>query len=241
MRNKPWTRDELILGLDLYYKIAPSQYHRTEPKIIELSQLLAAIPALDGEFRNENYRSPSGVAMKLANIAYIDPDRSGGLRGGGSLDRQVFEEFSIDQERLREIATAIRKALESDEPLPPPTGNEDDEGTEEATEGRILTRQHKQRERNRKLVKRKKAKVLKEKGTLACEACHFDFEAAYGPHGAGFIECHHTQPLHTLTPGSKTKLEDLALLCANCHRMVHAKRPWLTMDQLKKLVQPGNE
>ncbi|MEX2447811.1 MAG: hypothetical protein WD404_03595 [Solirubrobacterales bacterium] len=27
--------------------------------------------------------------------------------------------------------------------------------------------------------------------------------------------------------------EDLALLCANCHRMVHAKRPWLSVEQLR--------
>jgi hypothetical protein len=36
--------------------------------------------------------------------------------------------------------------------------------------------------------------------------------------------------VHQLLPGSKTKLADLHLLCANCHRMIHARRPWLTLD-----------
>ncbi|WP_421989133.1 HNH endonuclease [Roseococcus sp.] len=42
---------------------------------------------------------------------------------------------------------------------------------------------------------------------------------AYGERGRGFIECHHTRPLHTLRPGDKTKIADLVLVCSNCHWM----------------------
>jgi predicted HNH restriction endonuclease len=35
--------------------------------------------------------------------------------------------------------------------------------------------------------------------------------------------------------GHKTKIEDIAMLCPNCHRMAHKKRPWLKMSELKKL------
>jgi 5-methylcytosine-specific restriction protein A len=72
---------------------------------------------------------------------------------------------------------------------------------------------------------------------LFCEACLFDFEEHYGPRGKGFIEAHHTKPVETLMEGSKTRLEDLVLLCANCHRMVHAARPWLSIDQLRELTK----
>ena len=92
------------------------------------------------------------------------------------------------------------------------------------------------RERDRKLVERKKAQVLLAKGHLTCEVCDFDFGERYGDRGRGYIEAHHIRPLHTLKPGTKTKLEDLALLCANCHRMAHAKRPWLGIAELKVLV-----
>ncbi|WP_249187608.1 hypothetical protein [Nocardiopsis sp. MG754419] len=34
---------------------------------------------------------------------------------------------------------------------------------------------------------------------------------------------------------SRTRLEDLALLCANRHRMIHVARPWLTVDRLRAL------
>jgi 5-methylcytosine-specific restriction enzyme A len=83
------------------------------------------------------------------------------------------------------------------------------------------------------LVAKRKEKALKQHGTSACEVCGFNFEQAYGKRGKGFIECHHTQPLEAFAKdGGKTRLDDLALLCANCHRMVHSARPWLTVEEL---------
>jgi 5-methylcytosine-specific restriction protein A len=63
----------------------------------------------------------------------------------------------------------------------------------------------------------------------------FDFERVYGPRGADFIECHHRVPLH-VTGQVTTRLEDLALICSNCHRMIHRTRPWLTVEELGQLV-----
>jgi 5-methylcytosine-specific restriction protein A len=58
---------------------------------------------------------------------------------------------------------------------------------------------------------------------------------------AGFIEVHHLLPLHTLKPGSRTRMHDLAVVCANCHRMIHAKSKWLTLVQLKELLAERND
>ncbi|MBV9223999.1 MAG: HNH endonuclease [Acidobacteriaceae bacterium] len=96
-----------------------------------------------------------------------------------------------------------------------------------------MTVLHRKRERSRQLVEKRKEAALKETGKLSCEACGFDFAARYGKRGVGFIECHHTKPVETLGDGTPTHLSDLALLCANCHRMIHAKRPWLTIAELK--------
>ena len=98
------------------------------------------------------------------------------------------------------------------------------------------SRMHRVRERNRELVRRKRDAVLRETGRLACEACDFDFNDTYGEHGRGFIEVHHLLPLHVLKPGTRTRMQDLAVLCANCHRMVHAKTKWLTLTQMKELL-----
>ncbi len=103
----------------------------------------------------------------------------------------------------------------------------------EASEGRLLTRIHRARERNQGLVRRKKQQVLRETGALRCEACGFDFAQAYGALGEGFAECHHLIPLAKLRPRSRTQLKDLAILCANCHRMIH-KNGGITIAALKR-------
>ena len=105
-----------------------------------------------------------------------------------------------------------------------------------AEEGAIVTRQHKTRERDQSIVAEKKRRFAKEYGRLYCEACAFDFEAIYGKRGADFIECHHTKPLAEMVRGHKTKLSDLVLVCAKCHRMLHRQRPWLSMNELRNLT-----
>ncbi|MDG2535249.1 HNH endonuclease [Sphingomonas sp. HITSZ_GF] len=58
-----------------------------------------------------------------------------------------------------------------------------------------------------------------------CTACGFDFEAAYGEWGAGFCEVHHLSPLGKAENARLTNpLYDLAVVCANCHRMIHRRR-----------------
>ena len=116
------------------------------------------------------------------------------------------------------------------------------DGIEEAEEGRVITALHRQYERNSALVQAKKKKrALTALGRLACEACGFDFRERYGDHGEGFIECHHTKPVHALKPGDKTKVGDLRLLCSNCHRMVHATRLWLTIEELVTIIHQTAE
>jgi predicted HNH restriction endonuclease len=105
-----------------------------------------------------------------------------------------------------------------------------------AAEGRELLRLHRTRERSRGLVARKKRAVLAAAGRLECEACGFDFAAAYGPRGDGFAECHHTHPISESAPGRRTRLSELAVVCANCHRMLH-RRPWASVPELRAIVQ----
>jgi hypothetical protein len=103
-------------------------------------------------------------------------------------------------------------------------------------EGRILIKKHLVRERNQALVKKKKRAVLSTTGTLTCEVCRFDFLETYAELGRGFAECHHLTPLALLTETTETKLEDLAIVCANCHRMLHRGKPWKTIAQLKGIL-----
>jgi hypothetical protein len=96
---------------------------------------------------------------------------------------------------------------------------------------------HKTRERGSEIVEAKKSEYRAKFGRLRCEVCEFDFEAVYGERGSGFIECHHNVPLHETDGITKTRLSDLTLLCSNCHRMIHRKKDWLTVEQLRLLLK----
>jgi 5-methylcytosine-specific restriction endonuclease McrA len=105
----------------------------------------------------------------------------------------------------------------------------------EFPEGQTYERLHLARERNRTLIRLAKDNARK-RGRLVCQVCGFDFAKQYGGVGEGFIEAHHTIPVSEIIPGTPTRLEDIALVCANCHRMLHRRRPWLKMDQLRSLL-----
>jgi 5-methylcytosine-specific restriction protein A len=234
-RNPPWMRDELILALDLYFQVNPLHSSESHPEIEALSRLLNALP-LHAERPDEVvFRNPNGVYMKLCNYLRLDPTYHGrGLSRGGKQEEEIWKEFAGDRHRLHEIANAIRqgyrsiksKDLSTEVPSP----------DEEFLEGRILTALHKRRERNPTVVRRKKATVLHQTGRLACEACDFDFEVRYGQLGTGFAECQHRAPLSQLGGATRMTLDELAIICANCHRMIHRSRPMLSVDELRRLL-----
>jgi hypothetical protein len=91
--------------------------------------------------------------------------------------------------------------------------SEDESGS---PEGRAKYALHLSRERNATLRNLK----LKSSSVICCEVCNFNFEKRYQPKiGARYIEVHHLKELKL--GDTISKLENLALLCANCHRMIH--------------------
>ncbi len=86
-------------------------------------------------------------------------------------------------------------------------------------EGKLKEKLHIARERNQELVRLAKVRAMSRDGSLECACCGFDFHEKYGEVGRGFIEAHHTKPISELhEDGEETKVEDLALVCSNCHR-----------------------
>lgn len=154
---------------------------------------------------------------------------------GSKLDAAVFDAFWPTPDLLASAAAAIRANLTS---LGVPDAEVEELDVADAPEGRILTRTHRVRERSSRVVKKRKREALEKEGRLACEVCDFDFAATYGARGDGYIECHHVVPVRDLRPGARTKTEDLALLCSNCHAMIHVRSPWLTLDQLRGIAEP---
>ncbi len=106
-----------------------------------------------------------------------------------------------------------------------------------AREGAASFRQHLYRERNLKIVVAKRKQVLATTGRLACSVCGFDFQKFYGALGAEFCEVHHLCPLADAKDEVATEFKDLAVVCSNCHRMIHRSNPFLTIEQLKSRIQ----
>jgi 5-methylcytosine-specific restriction protein A len=111
------------------------------------------------------------------------------------------------------------------------TIQEGDEPPEMHYEDATRFRMHKRIERNTGLSKR-----VKQLRGYTCQVCKTDFEQRYGDIGKGYIEAHHLKPLASLK-GRKVAMDpekDFAVLCANCHRMIHRSGCVDDVDQFKK-------
>ncbi len=82
--GKRWTRAELLIVLNLYHKLNFGQMDQRNPAVMDLAEKLE--------------RTSGSVAMKLGNLASLDPALQlrgiKGLRGASALDRTVWQEFN---------------------------------------------------------------------------------------------------------------------------------------------------
>ena len=241
MKNPTWQRDELILALDLYFRLEPGQIHGRNELIVDLSEVLNTLPIHPPEQRNRKFRNANGVGLKLSNFLAIDPEYEGkGMKRYGKLDQKIFLEFQNDQDRLHQIAEKIKRTIEDEDvvhKLYLMDEEEDRLPLWEVKEGKVLYKLHKYRERNQTIVKEKKEQFFKDHKALFCEACTFDFERKYGELGKGYIECHHRFPLAENTIEQVTALADLAFVCANCHRMLHRDISHLNIESLRVKIK----
>ncbi|PYU93268.1 MAG: hypothetical protein DMG25_09800 [Acidobacteria bacterium] len=106
-------------------------------------------------------------------------------------------------------------------------------------EGAQELRSHLLRERKRSLVEAKKRIVLARDGCLVCEACGASSEALPAELGEACFEVHHLKPLFQLSAEQVTRLDDVALLCANCHRMIHWTSLLMPLSQFKAVFRIG--
>ncbi len=144
---------------------------------------------------------------------------------------------------LARLATALHElfpAIDGDE-VPQIDEVVEDEIVEDyvGLEGKETIRVHRRRERDRKLVKIAKRLFRRRHGALFCECCSMNFEITYGELGRDYIEAHHRIPLSQLVGHTETSPDDLAMLCADCHRMVHRTEDCSIEDVVRALISTG--
>ena len=234
------TTDEIVI---LYQRAS-----KREPRF-----LTHLVRAIDNEIIEENARKNFKFGRIFEVIAYTGEENKinfeqtglGGLdfrnRGWGNAesltnitDLKTVERIQIEvwnlfkpyfnhklKDNLRDYQTFFNDELEQDF---------------SSKEGKELFRQHRIRERDSTLTYRKKQNAIKN-GKLKCEVCEFSFQDIYEQ---DYIECHHKTPIFK---GERiTKLEDLALVCSNCHRMLHRKieGEYLSIEQLSERIKKKN-
>ena len=166
-------------------------------------------------------------------------DANGPAEGPSKVSARLLDtaEWGVEEYDAQTGQCRLRRGLEShlggDNPFRQPDVDQD---AESGVEGRRRWMQHFRRERDPSIVKKKKAKVRAEKGRLACEACNFDFAQFYHPLVQDFCEVHHRKPLSELDEERKTRLEDLAILCSNCHRVIHRVKPMPTDEAFAEML-----
>ncbi|WP_417601759.1 HNH endonuclease [Owenweeksia hongkongensis] len=100
--QKLWTRDELILTMNLYWRIEFGKYHKGHPEVKRLAELIG--------------RTPSAVALKLGNLASFDPSlKERGIKGASNaskLDREIWNEFYENPDILPYESEKLRAKFE---------------------------------------------------------------------------------------------------------------------------------
>lgn len=210
--NPNWTREETLLALDLYFDCGGNVPANDDPEIISLSELLRAFPYHVTEARKSSFRNPAGVAFKLQNIRQIATGK--GLGNTSKTDKAIWEEFGAKPELVKSIATAIRNNI----PIASELGFPENEV--EFPEGRLITQIHMARERNRN-IREQLIKTRKRDNKFVCDrcGCQPNFDPRYED---AIFEAHHRIPV-AMAGERKVRLADMALLCANCHRLLHRR------------------
>jgi 5-methylcytosine-specific restriction enzyme A len=187
-------------------------------KLIAKTDTLNAISVSTTLWDNVNFQGISqGNACEIANISNI-----------GNYDILLQDLWNRFVPFFRKDFISSTSFTESIE-----TEIENSDATISVPEGKLRLVTHYARERDRNIIRAKKQQALQNKN-FECELCKFSFIDKFG---VEFIECHHKTPI-SQSGVTETTLSDLALVCSNCHRMLHKlfNGNFLTMDQLKRRI-----
>lgn len=203
-------------------KDLPVEQRRIEPMASTI------YPAILRDVRDvDQFRKDLGRAQQ-------EIGRTGGSKGGGNSTKRIQLVIELPtnmsaadlQGRLRGVLGGVSDKSNEYEP--------DEE--EAAFEGQMQEqfRKHRKREQKKRNEKIKSFKRDHE-GRVYCEVpnCGTDFERQYGVIGQDFAHVHHLDPLgKSGDDGTETRLADLAVVCPNCHAMIHRHGKTRTLEEV---------
>ena len=243
-RHPTWNRDELIIALAAYVRWEGNPPGKTSADIMALSQFLNGLRISLGTPAHETLRNANGVYMKLMNFRRFDQAYSSqgksGLTRGGKLEAEIWDTFHPHPERLARIADAIRSGMPAAGQIAPDIAAEQLDrrggGFRRSRRGpdplgpssfAANARRNSRRPRRTKPIRHLANSAAKSVSSISMRPMASGAKAS-----SSAITYSHSKASRA---SQKTRLDDLALVCANCHRMIHARRPWLSLKALRAI------
>lgn len=169
---------------------------------------------VEADLSKANLRGAKVTEAQLASVAWLE-----GAILPSSIGRSLFTPDSPPAElpphSIQELEDVSAPAVE----------------VHEALEGTVYTARVTYRKRSRALISAKKAA-----SDRRCEACGFSFEEYYRITDRDCLVAHHIDPIARRSGPSKTTLDDIALLCPNCHAIVHTQDPPISPEDLRRML-----
>jgi 5-methylcytosine-specific restriction protein A len=232
--NPKWGRDETILALALYFECEGVASSLVDERVQELSDLLRRLSLHDPATQRESFRNPDSIRFKIQNLRMLATGK--GLANVSKMDRIVWSEFGSDRSIAARLAKQIKAGIQIIES--PHETLQDEEEAEEFFEGRVLTRLHKRIERNGRL-RSKLLDLRRSIGRLACDMCYKVSQSRSPIFEDAVFEAHHLVPI-SLAIERTTRIKEMALLCAGCHRLLHRaislEKRWISIAEGRKIV-----
>src|SRR5438445_13602136 len=96
--NVEWTREHALMALNLYGKLPFGQFNRTNPVIVDVATRMG--------------RTPSSLAMKLGNLASLDPvQKARGIKGLSRATKQTRDMWKEVQSNINMIGPESEQLL----------------------------------------------------------------------------------------------------------------------------------
>ncbi len=221
MANASFTRDEVILALDVFYSFGKDTGYIGPDKMQELSLLLRRLPIHSIQDDDLSFRSASGIRGQLH---LMKKSLESGIKSKdvGQLFIDIAEEFRDRYDNLHVIAEAIRRNEATfvslfGAPL-------EDIGF---SEGILLGHLH-------RLIEQRDGTKSDMKNR--CEVCNIQPGLYYC--NSGQLLQNHLVVAPTLMDYSKKYRADSFLtVCPTCHAALHRFRPWLTKENCQDVLR----
>ncbi|MEY2859669.1 MAG: hypothetical protein RL392_127 [Pseudomonadota bacterium] len=111
-----WTRAQTLAALHVYLQLPFGQLHQRNPKLVELAKWIG--------------RTPGSIALKLVNLASLDPvivaSGRSGMGNASALDKQIWQELQTNWDVVALEAIAEYEALAAAHEAKPDEGLLDD-------------------------------------------------------------------------------------------------------------------